>query len=192
MQLNKRRALPAIVFLLLFLGGISGAYFYLTKESRPQAKNEETPPAKAGHDTGMTFPVKVYYPSEGALIMEERMVQNQTSAAAIAEKAIEEFLKGPSRGEKTSIPAGTRLLGVYQGNDSILYVDLSDEFRRNFHGDAMSELTLLKGLYETIVSNAGGITDVKLIIEGKEIESIGGHVSILYPLKNISFVAGSG
>ena len=81
------------------------------------------------------------------------------------------------------IPPGVKVLGLYQGSDGILYVDFSDELRRNFQGDAAAEFLLLRGLYESIISNVKGVDDVKVLIEGKEIESIGGHVLALYPLK---------
>jgi hypothetical protein len=77
------------------------------------------------------------------------------------------------------------LLSVYYASDGILYVDVSDEFRRNFQGDALNEFLLLKGLYDSIITNVTGVQDVKVIVEGKEIESIGGHFFALYPLKNM-------
>ena len=85
----------------------------------------------------------------------------------------------------SSIPGDSRLLGVYKDTDQILYVDLSDEFRRNFQGDVYTEFFLLKGLYESLISNVPDIQDVKVLIEGKEIETLGGHLYLLYPLKDI-------
>jgi hypothetical protein len=56
--------------------------------------------------------------------------------------------------------------------------------RRNFQGDALSEYLLLKGIYESLVSNVQDFQDVKLLVEGKEIETLGGHFYLKYPLKN--------
>jgi hypothetical protein len=78
------------------------------------------------------------------------------------------------------------ILGIYKGSDQILYVDLSDELRRNFQGDALSEFLLLKGLYESLLANLQGIEDVKILVEGKEIETLGGHFYLKYPLKNLA------
>jgi hypothetical protein len=74
---------------------------------------------------------------------------------------------------------------VYKGADRILYIDLSDEFRRNFQGDAFTEFLLLKSLYESLISNVEDIQDVKVLIEGKEAETLGGHLYLLYPLKDM-------
>ena len=46
------------------------------------------------------------------------------------------------------------------------------------------EFLVLKGLYESLVSNTPDIQDIKVIIEGKEVETLGGHLYLLYPLKD--------
>jgi spore germination protein GerM len=179
----KKRILWVLGFCLLFLGGIAGGFFYFSQNFGFRQIVETAPPElKEGEDASF---MRVYYPSEGRLIMEERRVKRQVAITAIAEEIVNEFLKGPSNMAKSAVPPGTRLLAVYYGSDGILYVDLSDEFRRNFQGDALNEFLLLKGLYDSIISNVTRVDDVKVIIEGKEIESIGGHFLALYPLKNM-------
>lgn len=116
--------------------------------------------------------------------MEERKVQRKTAQMAVAEAVLGEFFKGPVNSKGSEVPRDTKLLGLYRGSDSILYVDLSDEFRRNFSGDIAAEFLLLKGLFESLISNVQDITDVKILIEGREMESLGGHIYLLYPLKD--------
>lgn len=194
MQTNKRNILLLVSFLVLFGAGIAGGYLYFSGRVVHRQTAETAPQPEERYDDFST--VRVYYPSSGSLVMEERKVARQFSVVLVAEAAVKEFLKGPSgrtnAGDagKSEVPAGSRLLGVYPGSDKMLYVNLSDEFRRNFQGDALKEFMLLKGLYESIISNVQGIEDIKIVIEGKEIESLGGHVLILYPLKGV--VQGAG
>ena len=182
MALNKKRFAWISVFVILFAGGIAGGYFYFSKGSVLR-QIVQTPQQPDSQDQDLTS-VRVYYPSQGRLVMEERRVKKQASVVASAEEIAGAYLKGPTRGG-SDVPQGARVLGVYSGNDGVLYIDISDEFRKNFQGDAMAEYLLLKGLYESIISNVSGIDDVKLLIEGKEIESIGGHLFAMYPLKNM-------
>ncbi|MBI3592810.1 MAG: GerMN domain-containing protein [Nitrospirae bacterium] len=121
--------------------------------------------------------VKMFYPSDDGLSEEERKVQNNQLPVKMAESVVAEYLKGLKEGLRN-----TRLLGIYRDKRNILYIDLSDEFRRNFSGDVRQEYFLLKSLFETVVTNISGTEDVKLLIEGKEVESIGGHFNVLYPL----------
>ncbi len=182
MQINKKSFLWAAAVLVLFGAGIGAGYIYFSKKNIP-AQMPETTRIEVVQNSDFSF-VKVYYPSEGRLLMEERKVERQFNMVSIAEAAVGEFLKGPLTPARSNVPQGTKLLKIFAGSDGVLYIDLSDEFRRNFQGDASTEFVLLKGLYDTVISNTQGADDVKVIIEGKEIESIGGHLSALYPLKN--------
>lgn len=189
MQTNKNILLWTAAVILLFAVGIGAGFLYFSKQNLP-AQMPETARQEAVQNSDLSF-VKVYYPSktkgevEGRLLMEERKVERQINMVSIAEAAVGEFLKGPSTPvSSNNIPQGTKLLKVFSGSDGVIYIDLSDEFRRNFQGDASTEFLLLKGLYDTVISNIQGADDVKVIVEGREIESIGGHLSALYPLKN--------
>jgi spore germination protein GerM len=183
MPISKKGVLWIVVFCILFLGGIAGGFFYFSRNSGFR-QLVEIAPHEVKQEEDASF-MKVYYPFDGRLVMEERKVRRQVAITAIAEEIINEFLKGPSSTARSAVPPGAKLLSVYYASDGILYVDVSDEFRRNFQGDALNEFLLLKGLYDSIITNVTGVQDVKVIVEGKEIESIGGHFLALYPLKNM-------
>jgi hypothetical protein len=135
--------------------------------------------------------LRIYYPMEDRLEMIEKRVPRRTKQSAIAEAVIEEFFKGPGSGKIVHIPGNVKSLGIYRDEAQTLYVDLSDELRRNFQGDALAEYLLLKGLYESLISNLQDIQDIKILVEGKEMESLGGHFYLKYPLKNtVSFEYG--
>jgi len=171
-----------VLLAVLFLAGLVGGYLIFMKVF-PQ----EMPPEGLDESLivqGDLFSLRMYYPVHDRLLTEERKLPRRTAQLAIAEAAVEEFLKGPVGGVISSLPSDAKLLGLYKDTDQILYVDLSDEFRRNFQGDAYTEFFLLKGLYESLISNVPDIQDVKVLIEGKEIETLGGHLYLLYPLKN--------
>jgi hypothetical protein len=181
--MNIRKLSGLMLLLLLFLGGVGSGYLYFMK-----VFSKERPPREIVETLTSTediFSLRIYYPVDNRLQLEERKLPRRTAQLAIAEAAVEEFLKGPSHAVMSNIPKDTRLLGLYKDADNILYVDLSDEFRRNFQGDAVTEFLLLKGLYESLISNIHDVQDVKVLIEGNEIETFGGHLYLLYPLKDM-------
>ncbi|MEW6213732.1 MAG: GerMN domain-containing protein [Nitrospirota bacterium] len=172
------------MLVLLLLGSATIGYFYFSKvfsKKRPAAEETVGIPTK----TEDSFSLRIYYPVNNRLQMEERRLPRRTTQIAIAEATIEEFLKGPAGAAVSNIPRDSRLLGLYRDTDRILYVDLSDEFRRNFHCDAVTEFLILKGLYESLISNIQDIQDIKVLIEGREIETLGGHLYLSYPLKDM-------
>jgi spore germination protein GerM len=166
---------------LLFLGGVTGGYLYFSKVMQRDKAQENDVATNIEDLTSL----RVYYPVENHLLIEERRVPRQTGQIAIAEAAMQEYLKGPANTQASLMPKNVKLLGIYKGADRILYIDLSDEFRRNFQGDVMTEFLLLKGIYESIISNVEDIQDVKVLIEGKEVETLGGHLYLMHPLKEV-------
>jgi hypothetical protein len=173
------------VFLLLFAAGMAGGYFYFSKEFPSQTPSSKETEEKIGGAIEDMFTIRIYYPVNGRLQMEERKAQRKTIQMTAAEAVIIEFLKGPVNAGVSGVPKDTSLIGLYRGDDGMLYVDLSDEFRRNFRGDAAAEFLLLKGFYESLISNVPDMVDVKILIEGREMESLGGHIYLSYPLKDI-------
>lgn len=170
------------LLLLLFAGGVAGGYFYFSKIiSLEKTAHEETVDSSKSEDL---LSLRIYYPVGNQLQVEERRPPKRIGSTALAEAAVDEYLKGSAVATISYMPKSVRILGVYKGTDGILYIDLSDEFRRNFQGDVLAEFLLLKGLYESLVSNVQEIQDVKILIEGKEIETLGGHLSLLQPLKD--------
>jgi len=182
--MGSKKYLWVIIFILLFAAGLAGGFFYFSKKFPSQASPLKEPEEKGLSLIDDLLTVRVYYPVEDRLQMEERKVQRKIAQMAVAEAVIGEFLKGPADARVTVIPKDTKILGLYKGEDGILYIDLSDEFRRNFSSDAVAEFLLLKGLFESLISNVQDIIDVKVLVEGREMESLGGHLYLIYPLKD--------
>jgi hypothetical protein len=182
--MNKKKLLIILLLGLLFIGGLAGGYLYFSKiSSRAMPASEER--VEALPKTEDLISLKIYHPVGNRLQIEEKRVQSRTTRISIAQSVVEEFLKGPVGSQVSELPKGTKLLGIYRDADRILYIDLSEEFRRNFQGDALSEYLVLKGLYDSLTSNLDDVEDVKILIEGREIETLGGHFYLSYPLKDM-------
>ncbi len=181
---HNTKRLKILLILAIFLIGIIGGYIYFSKIFYKE-KTVVKDPIEALLPLEDFISLRMYYPVDDHIQFEERRILKRNVPIAIAEATVEEFLKGPAGVTSTIIPKETKLRGLYIGGDKILYIDLSEEFRRNFQGDALSELLILKGLYESLISNVEDIYDVKILLEGREVESLGGHFYLLYPLKDM-------
>lgn len=185
---NKRHSLKIII--LLLIAGMALGYIFFSKKTKTDlSRTGDTLAKTASGNTDKIFEdnitIRLSFPSDEKLRIEERKVQVKAAKMSLAQTVVEEFLKGPSNIKDSGMPNNIKLLGIYKGEDGILYIDLSDDARRNFGGDVMSEFLLLKGLYESIMSNVPDIMDIKLVVEGREMETLGGHIYIIYPLKEI-------
>jgi len=180
---NKKIWVPAV--LLLFIAGMGAGYYFLGRTGVIRAGSAPGPVAGSPQEAAGDFmSISLYYPSGSGLKPVTRKLPGRSSRSSIAEAVIEEFFKTPAGGEAVSVPRDVRLLGIYRDSADIIYVDLSDEFRRNFQVDSLSEYLLLKGLYESLTANLQELKDVKVLIDGKEAETAGGHIFLKYGLKN--------
>ena len=181
--MNIKKVAGIVLLVFLFLSGVTGGYFYFSRViSKDRSASEGVNGSSA--KTEDLFLLRMYYPAGNQLQLEERSHLRVTGQTAIAVATVEEYLKGPADAAASNMLNDVKLLGLYRGADKLLYVDLSDELRRKFQGDALAEFFLMKGLYESIISNVEDIQDVKVLVEGKEVETLGGHFYLLYPLKD--------
>ncbi|MDA8173733.1 MAG: GerMN domain-containing protein [Nitrospiraceae bacterium] len=186
---KRKWAVVAGILAVFFAAGIMGGLL-LSGRLLPPSPSVSNSISSGPEGSPVYF--KIYYPVNGYLQMEERTVSPAPAglkASALA--VVNEFLKGPAGTPFSPVPSSARVLGIYFGSDGILYVDLSSEFRTNFQGDALSEFLLLRGLYESVLSNIPGIKDVKILIDGKEVQSVGGHIRADIPLGQATFANGA-
>jgi spore germination protein GerM len=105
--------------------------------------------------------------------------------AAIEKLLITNREAGPSQ---YLIPVGTKLLGL-EIKDRIAYANFSREIKDNFSGGSMSEALLLNSIVHTL-TQFNDVDKVQILIEGKKIESLGGHLDISQPLTGDSALVG--
>lgn len=75
-----------------------------------------------------------------------------------------------------------RLLDLYLDKEGVIYIDFGSEIQKNFNGDVNDELSIIGGLYKGLKETIPGLSGIKILIEGKEAESLGGHINILKPI----------
>ena len=181
----SNRILQISLVVLLFIAGVAGSYLFMHNFARPEKLIPALQLQGPSIESEDLTVLRIYQPRNGRLEMTEKKIPKRISSAAIAEAVVEEFFKHSGAEGASTIPTNVKLLGLYKDEAQMLYIDLSDEVRRNFQGDALSEYLLLHGLYESLVSNIPDFQDVKILVEGRELETLGGHIYLKYPLKNI-------
>jgi hypothetical protein len=88
-----------------------------------------------------------------------------------------------------AIPDGTSVRGVFIGEHGDAYVDMSGDISRNHPGGSLEELFTVYALVNVLTVNLPAITSVQILVDGREVETIAGHVDIRRPLvKNLSLL----
>ncbi len=80
------------------------------------------------------------------------------------------------------IPADTKLISPIKVNEGVATVDFSREFTNNFSGGSDQEALTVNAIVHTVVSNGGGkVQSVRILVEGKTVETLGGHLDLTEP-----------
>ena len=89
----------------------------------------------------------------------------------------------------SAIPPGTALRAVFITESGDAYVDLSREVMAAHPGGTVNELLTIYTIVNALTVNLPAVTAVQLLVDGKEVETLSGHVDLRQPLpKNLNWV----
>jgi spore germination protein GerM len=92
----------------------------------------------------------------------------------------------------TAIPVGTKLRGLFLGERGEAFVDLTGDVRTKHGGGALDEIFTVYVIVDALTVNLPSITRVQILIDGKEADTLAGHVDLRHPLqKNMRWAADS-
>jgi len=80
-----------------------------------------------------------------------------------------------------AIPAGTSLRALFITRNGEAYVDLSRELVSGHPGGSTNELLTIRTLVDALTANLPAITAVQLLVDGKEVDTLAGHVDLRRP-----------
>jgi len=88
----------------------------------------------------------------------------------------------------SAIPPGTTLRAVFITKSGDAYVDLSREARVG-PGGTVDELLTVYTIVNALTVNLPAVTAVQVLVDGKEVDTLSGHVDLRRPLvKNLTWV----
>jgi len=89
----------------------------------------------------------------------------------------------------SAIPQGAALRALYMTERGDAFVDLSAEVRTMHSGGALDELFTVYSVVNALTTNLPAVTRVQILIDGKEVDTLAGHVDLRHPLqKNMKWV----
>lgn len=89
----------------------------------------------------------------------------------------------------SAIPAGTTLRALYVSDRGEAFVDFSKEISAQHTGGALDELFTVYAVVNALTVNLPAITRVQILIDGKEADTLAGHVDLRHPLsQNLKWI----
>jgi spore germination protein GerM len=86
----------------------------------------------------------------------------------------------------SAIPAGTSLRGLYLTDRGDAFVDLSLDVRAKHPGGTLDEIFTVYSIVNALTTNLPAVTRVQILIDGKEVDTLSGHVDLRHPLQKNS------
>lgn len=149
-----------------------------------------TPGAASGTAPQPTGPerkinVTLFFVSEDglALVGAQREVPFGEPVAEQARRIVEAQLGAAPGRLASAIPEGTTLNALFVGARGDAFVDLSGNATAKHPGGALDELFTVYAIINALTVNLPAITQVQILIDGKEVDTLAGHVDLRHPLQ---------
>ena len=189
--MTRRRAV-AIGALVFAVGTIGWILFVGLPRWYGPRTNTAAPAADAvAASSGRKIKARLFYVSEDGtrLTSVERDVAYGDGSAAQAQEIVKAQI-APVAGPLVSpVPPGTRLRALYLTEGGDAFVDLSREVVTAHPGGSLDELLTVYAIVNALTMNLPAVTAVQVLVEGKEVDTLAGHVDLRRPLaKNVSWV----
>jgi Sporulation and spore germination len=127
----------------------------------------------------------LYYVSEDGLSLPgiQREIPFGEPIVEQARRIVEAQLAAAPPPYVSPVPAGTSLRALFIGERGDAFVDLSGEVRAKHPGGALGELFTVYAVVNAITVNLPAIMRVQILIDGKEADTLAGHVDLRHPLQ---------
>jgi hypothetical protein len=181
----SRRAKAYLVAVLIAFVGVGWAVVRLLSPppAVPAAEIATTPPAETAHITATLY----YGSSDGrALVPVRRDVPLATGVVDQGRQILAVQFQDAPQPYVQVVPKGTKLRAFYVTDRGDAFVDLSGDVASAHPGGSLTELLTVYAIVNAITTNLPAIQRVQLLVEGKEVDTIAGHVDIRRPLERDS------
>jgi spore germination protein GerM len=182
-QNNNIKIFLIVIFMLLIIGLILLLWLNNLNFKGLLTQTDEKGILLPETEDAQTRQFKLYFGAEGNAWQTETREINIPSPhlEERIKDVLEALLAGPETLRSTPIPKGTQLVRFFLDEDQIAYLDLSEELRQNHPGGTWGEIMTIYSLVNTVMENFHTIQGVKILIMGKEIETLKGHMDTRYP-----------
>jgi spore germination protein GerM len=123
--------------------------------------------------------------SEGEyLIGEKRKILKKSDMKEEAREAIHELIIGPKGKLTPTLPPRTKLLTLQINEAGLAKVNFNLALSKDHPGGSSAEMMTVYSIVNSLSLNFPQIKRVQILIEGKPIETIAGHLSLRQPISS--------
>ena len=117
------------------------------------------------------------------LMAEERTLFHPDDPVKFGSIIIDALIKGPQKELMRTIPANTKLRAFFITQNGTAYVDLTENVTAEHPGGSKSEIITIYSIANSLILNIDEINTVKILINGREADTLAGHIDLSFPFK---------
>ncbi len=192
--MSPRRAfaiLGTVIFVLVFASVVfyakRGLPAWASRAPKAAVASAPAPPTPPGRK----IKARLFYVSDDGtrLTSIERDVAYGESADDQAREIVAAQIAPVAVPLVSAVPPGTTLRAVFITKNGDAYVDLSREVHSAHPGGSVNELLTVYTIVNALTVNLPAVTAVQVLVDGKEVDTLSGHVDLRRPLaKNLAWV----
>lgn len=173
---RPRRELMVLFIAFIICATVLGALMLKKYEGRHQQ------PATNSQQEG-TYTVTLFFasPDGDRLVREGREIDSCADSADCVETVVEELINGPLGDLTPTLPAATSVNSV-QVNGDVAVIDIDEEMIKGLPGGSNSEMMAIYSIIDSVAVNFPRIKLVKLLFNGKTVDTLKGHLDLRMPL----------
>jgi spore germination protein GerM len=188
---KKHRGGKGILIALILIGAGLFALFYFRQEVGKVFK----PPAEKKVVSKEKREVTLFFSDQEGevLVGEKRSIVKRENVEKEAKEVIVELTRGPRGKLIPTLPAQTKLLDLELDESGLAKVSFNRALSKDHPGGSSAEMMTVFSIVNSLAFNFPGVKRVQILVEGKEIETIAGHLSLRKPIpSNLNLVKGMG
>ena len=158
---------------------------------RPATQAAVSVPAQTPAAPGRKIKARLFYVAEDGLRLTEieRDVAYGEGTLDQAREIVAAQIAPVAEPLVSAVPAGTTLRALFIATHGEAYLDLSREVVSAHPGGTLSEALTVYALVHALTVNLPAVTSVQILVDGKEVDTLAGHVDLRRPLvKNLAWV----
>lgn len=161
-----------LVVLLAVVVGLIAVWYVRQRSEGPV-------PVKEAGEIVRGREVTLYFGSAdgSSVVPEHREIPSSDEVLKNLRTVIEALISGPEDDGIATVPSSVRLLAAYV-HDKTAYLDFSREIIDDFSGGTAAEYMLVASIVQTTCANFAEINAVRILVEGHETDTLGGHLRI--------------
>jgi spore germination protein GerM len=183
----SRRAKAYLVAVLVAAAGVAWTLTRLLSQPAvaPTTESTAAAPVETAHITATLY----YGSSDGrALVPVRREVPLATGVVEQGRQILNVQFQDAPQPYVQVVPKGTKLRAFYITERGDAFVDLSSDVVSAHPGGSLTELLTVYAVVNAITTNLPAVQRVQILVEGKEVDTIAGHVDVRRPLDRDSTI----